>query len=319
MDLKCLMKTMSTSSALASQSSKGTKRKWNFHEDVALVTALIDLHNIGKYNADTGFRGGYLIELENMLATKLPDANLKAKPHIESRIKTLKKEWAIIYDMVQGTHTSGFGWDDQRNMVVADDSVWEAYIQSHKEAAPFRRKSFPFFNELSIIYARDRATGKDAQTAADILEEMQDCNDTINEEIEGENLAGYNFEDEDFSNIQPQTSAPRSDTTSTRKRKRLNETGDPITSESIIAAATILGENIKEAGIEFSRSVGAEVNIQQKAQELDGILSQVEGLTAMERVLASIKLPESPTLMFVFFSIDPDRRLEWLRTFLADR
>ncbi|XP_007036788.2 PREDICTED: uncharacterized protein At2g29880 [Theobroma cacao] len=235
-----------------------------------------------------------------MLATKLPDANLKAKPHIESRIKTLKKEWAIIYDMVQGTHTSGFGWDDQRNMVVADDPVWEAYIHSHKEAAPFRRKSFPFFNELSIIYARDRATGKDAQTAVDILEEMQDCNDTINEEIECENLAGYNFEDEDFSNIQPQTSAPRSDTTSTRKRKRLNEMGDPITSESIIAAATILGENIKEAGIEFNRSVGAEVNIQQKAQELDGILSQVERLTAMERVLASIKLPESPTLMFVF-------------------
>ncbi|XP_017981031.1 PREDICTED: uncharacterized protein At2g29880, partial [Theobroma cacao] len=262
------------------------KRKWNHHEDVALVTALIDLHNIEKYNADTGFRGGYLIELENMLATKLPNANLKAKPHIEFRIKTLKKEWTIIYDMVQGTHTSGFGWDDQRNMVVADDPVWESYIQSHKEAAPFRRKSFPFFNELSIIYARDRATGKD---------------------------------DEDFSNIQPQTSAPRSDTTSTRKKKRLNETGDPITSKSIIAAATILGENIKKAGIEFSKSVGAEVNIQQKAQELDGILGQVEGLTAMERVLASIKLPESPTLMFVFFSIDPDRRLEWLRTFLADR
>ncbi|WRX26280.1 Myb/SANT-like domain - like 10 [Theobroma cacao] len=171
-----------------------------------------------------------------MLPTKLPDANLKAKPHIESRIKTLKKKRAIIYDMVQGTHTSGFGWDDQRNMVVADDLVWEAYIQSHKEATPFRRKSFPFFNELSIIYARDRATGKDAQTAADILEEMQDCNDTINEKIE----------------------APKSDTTSTRKRKRLNETGDPITSESIVAAATILGEIIKEAGIEFSRSVGVE-------------------------------------------------------------
>ncbi|XP_017970608.1 PREDICTED: uncharacterized protein At2g29880 [Theobroma cacao] len=319
MDLKCLMKTMSTSSALASQSLKGTKRKWNYHEDVVLVSALIDLHNVGKYNVDSGFRGGYLLELENRLTTKLPDANLKAKPHIESRIKTLKKEWAIIYDMVQGTHTSGFGWDDQRNMVVADDPVWESYIHSHKEVVLFRRKSFPFFNKLSLIYARDRVTGKDAQTAVNILEEMQDRNDTINEETEGENLAGYNFDDEDFSNIQSQTLAPISETTSARKKKRLNETGDPITFESIIAAATILGEIIKEVGIEFSKSVGAKVNIQQKAQELDEILSQVERLTVRERVLASIKLPKSPTFMFVFFSINPDRRLEWLRTFLADR
>ncbi|XP_017976784.1 PREDICTED: uncharacterized protein At2g29880-like [Theobroma cacao] len=167
--------------------------------------------------------------------------------------------------MVQETHTSGFGWDDQKNMVVADDPVWESYIQSHKEVAPFRRKSFPFFNELSLIYARDRAIGKDAQTAIDILEEMQDCNDTINVKTEGENLARYSFDDEDFSNIQPQTSAPESETTSVRKKKRKNETSDPITSESIITAATILGENIKEAGIEFSKSVGAEVNIQQKA------------------------------------------------------
>ncbi|XP_017982308.1 PREDICTED: uncharacterized protein At2g29880-like [Theobroma cacao] len=310
---------MSTSSALASHGSKGTKRKWNYHEDVSLISTLTDLHNIGKYNADSGFRRGYLIELENMLAIKLPNANLKVKPRIESRIKALKKEWVIIYDMVQGTHTSGFGWDDQRNMVVADDPVWESYIQSHKEATPFRRKSFLFLNELSIIYARDRAIGKYAPTAADILEEMQDCNDTINEKTEGENLVRYNFDDEDFSNIQPQTSAPRSETTSATKRKRLNETSDPITSESIIAAATILGENIEEAGISFNKSVGAKMNIQQKAQELDGILSQVEGLTARERVLALIKLLKSLTLMFVFFSIDPNQRLEWLRTILANR
>ncbi|EOX94440.1 Uncharacterized protein TCM_004023 [Theobroma cacao] len=203
MDLKCLMKTMSTSSAVAFQSSKGTKRKWNYHEDVALISALTDLHNIRKYNADTGFRGGYLMELENMLATKLPNANLKAKPHIESRIKTLKKEWVIIYDMVQGTRTSGFGWNDQRNMVVTDDSVWESYIQSHKEAAPFRTKSFHFFNELSLIYVKDRATGKDAQTTTDILKEMHDCNEAINEEIESENVAAYSLDNEDFSNIQP--------------------------------------------------------------------------------------------------------------------
>ncbi|XVF56131.1 hypothetical protein PTKIN_Ptkin06aG0092400 [Pterospermum kingtungense] len=53
---------------------------------------MVDLRNIGSYiyNADTGFKAGYLLELERMLAKKLPNANIKGKPHIESRIKTLK-------------------------------------------------------------------------------------------------------------------------------------------------------------------------------------------------------------------------------------
>ncbi|EOX98556.1 Uncharacterized protein TCM_007284 [Theobroma cacao] len=129
---------------------------------------------------------------------------------------------------------------------------------------------------------------------------MQDRNDTINEETEGENLVGYNFDDEDFSNIQPQTLAPISETTSARKRKRLNETGDLITSKSIIAAATILGEIIKDVGIEFSKSVGAKVNIQQKAQELDEILSQVEGLTAREGFLLQLNFRNLQVLCLCF-------------------
>ncbi|XP_021297292.1 uncharacterized protein LOC110426404 [Herrania umbratica] len=151
------------------------------------------------FNKRNAFKEDYLIKLENVLATKLPNANLNAKPHIESRINTLKKEWVIIYDI---------------------------------------RNSFPSFNELSDICARDRATGKDAQTIIDILEEKQECNDTINEETE--------------------------------------------------------------------------------VQELDRILSQVKGLTMMEMVITSIKLSKSPTFMFVFFSVAPDRSLEWLRTFLVD-
>ncbi|XVF52890.1 hypothetical protein PTKIN_Ptkin05aG0054800 [Pterospermum kingtungense] len=74
--------------------------------------------------------------------------------------------------MVQSNCTSGFGWDSQKNMVIAEDVVWESYLTSHKDAAQFRTRSFDFYNELSQIYAKDRATGKDAQIAADILEDI---------------------------------------------------------------------------------------------------------------------------------------------------
>ncbi|GAB4853759.1 hypothetical protein Ancab_017952 [Ancistrocladus abbreviatus] len=65
--------------------------------------------------------------------------------------------------------------------------VWDAYIAVHREAAPFRKKSFPYFTDLCLIYAKDRATGANAQTVDDIVEEIQDeeasHQESINEEI----------------------------------------------------------------------------------------------------------------------------------------
>ena len=74
-----------------------------------LASCMINLHNIENYNANIGFKIGYLLELERMMARKLPNAYIKGKPHIESRIKKLKKDWSIIFDMVQRCDNSGFG------------------------------------------------------------------------------------------------------------------------------------------------------------------------------------------------------------------
>ncbi|XP_040945823.1 uncharacterized protein [Gossypium hirsutum] len=112
----------------SSQASRGSKRKWIPEEDAALVSCMVDLHNVGTFNVDTGFKAGYLNELEKMLEKALPRAMLKAKPNIESRISCLKREWSVVYDMLNGQNNSGFGWDEHRQLVVAENTVWESYI-----------------------------------------------------------------------------------------------------------------------------------------------------------------------------------------------
>ncbi|MBA0783648.1 hypothetical protein Gotri_001328 [Gossypium trilobum] len=42
----------------------------------------------------------------------------------------------------------------------------------HKEAGQCRHRSFPYYDQHTSIYAKDRATGKYAQTAADIVEKI---------------------------------------------------------------------------------------------------------------------------------------------------
>ncbi|MBA0608218.1 hypothetical protein Godav_020460 [Gossypium davidsonii] len=140
-------------SNLSSQSSRETKRKWVSEEDAALVSCMVDLHNVGTFNADTRFKADYLTELEKMLEKVLPNAMLKAKPDIESRIRLLKRDWSIVYDMLNGKNNSDFSWDEHRQLVVAEDA-------SHKEAGQFKHRSFPYHDQLTVIYAKNRATGK---------------------------------------------------------------------------------------------------------------------------------------------------------------
>ncbi|MFQ6662108.1 hypothetical protein Gotur_030027 [Gossypium turneri] len=74
--------------------------KWIPEEDAALVACMVDLHNIGTFNTDTRFKTGYLNELEKMLEKVLTHAMLKAKPNLESRIRTLKRDWPIHSQLV---------------------------------------------------------------------------------------------------------------------------------------------------------------------------------------------------------------------------
>ncbi|MBA0845822.1 hypothetical protein Goarm_023262 [Gossypium armourianum] len=64
---------------------------------------------------------------------------LKAKPNLESRIRTLKRDWAIVYNMLSGKDNSGFSWDEHRQLVIVEDVVWN----SHKKGQSIQTSQFP--------------------------------------------------------------------------------------------------------------------------------------------------------------------------------
>ncbi|MFQ6656337.1 hypothetical protein Gotur_026490 [Gossypium turneri] len=156
-----------------------------------------------------------------MLEKTLPNAMLKARPNIESEIRLLKRDWSIVY----GQNNSGSGWDEHRQLVVAEDVVWNSYLNSHKEAGQFRHRSFPYYDQLTAIYIRDRATGKDAQTATDVIEEINvqdvpttDINEEINEFYNCE--ADVSLDDMDVSATEPQPDRNQGGSTSSKKKKK---------------------------------------------------------------------------------------------------
>ncbi|MBA0786848.1 hypothetical protein Gotri_024928 [Gossypium trilobum] len=136
--------------------------------------------------------------------------------------------------MFSGKDNSSFGWDEHRQMVVAEDAVWNSYISSHKAAGQFIHRSFPYYNQLTSIYAKDRATRKDAQTTVDIAKEIDDEDvATANNLEEGNDY--HRCEDDvslnemDDSATQPQPSKPNQDgSTSLKKKKNISNGSEQI-------------------------------------------------------------------------------------------
>ncbi|MBA0854207.1 hypothetical protein Goshw_027538 [Gossypium schwendimanii] len=82
-----------------------------------------------------------------MLEKVLPHALLKAGPNLESRIKTLKKDWAIVNDMFNGKDNSSFGWDEHRvikklvNLDIAVSLIMTNLLPSMQKIEPQERYS----------------------------------------------------------------------------------------------------------------------------------------------------------------------------------
>ncbi|KAJ9678012.1 hypothetical protein PVL29_022789 [Vitis rotundifolia] len=147
------------------------KRVWTPSEDEKLVECFVELCVSGKIKCDSGFKPGAFLQVEKMLEEKLPNSGLKASPHIESRVKTLKKQFNAIMDML--THGSGFSWDNAEKMVLCDQDVFEGWVKGHKDANGLKLKPFPHFDDLRcLVFGKDCANGKGAMSAVDILEEL---------------------------------------------------------------------------------------------------------------------------------------------------
>ncbi|KAM7470044.1 hypothetical protein LguiA_008227 [Lonicera macranthoides] len=92
------------------------------------------------------------------------------KGNIQSRLKTWEKHHEIISNMLS---TSGFSWNYDKGRVEVEERVWNAYVQVHTKAVPYRRKIvIDNWDDICAIFAQDRANGEGAQTAFETDIEM---------------------------------------------------------------------------------------------------------------------------------------------------
>ncbi|KAL0546162.1 hypothetical protein IC582_016068 [Cucumis melo] len=139
-----------------STSNRAPRHVWTKEEEGTLVECLMELVSMGGWKSDNcTFRPGYLTQLVRMMAEKLPECQVRATTVIDCRIKTLKRTFQAIAEM-GGPACSRFGWNDEEKCI------------SHPAAKGLLNKPFPYYDELTYVFGRDRATGRFPETFADV-------------------------------------------------------------------------------------------------------------------------------------------------------
>lgn len=103
-----------------------SRRSWTVQEEQQLIVGLKDLVSRGL-KCDNGFKTGYLTVLEQHLAAQFPGCDLKADPHIASKIHVWKRNYGSLSTMLS---RSGFGWNNTSHIIeVTDDQIWHEYVK----------------------------------------------------------------------------------------------------------------------------------------------------------------------------------------------
>ncbi|XP_038712764.1 uncharacterized protein LOC120006701 [Tripterygium wilfordii] len=122
------------------------------------------MHRENKFKGEGGFENGYVACLLQEMRKKIPSIDVTEK-NIDSRLGYLKRQFTAIHEIKE--KGSGFGWDDERKMVTGDKVVFDEWVKSHPFAKGLYMKSWPLYDKFEEIFAKDRAIGTNAATAAD--------------------------------------------------------------------------------------------------------------------------------------------------------
>ncbi|CAN0875331.1 hypothetical protein LINGRAHAP2_LOCUS10768 [Linum grandiflorum] len=163
----------------------GDYKVWSKLEEQTLVKCMREL--VENHCVQNGAcRVSWLEVLEFMLHERLEGCQFKVS-HIKSNVRYLKDKFTAVLEL---KHASGFGWDDGRGCVVADDD-------SHPNAKGMNNKPLPCFDDLSFIFGVDLAIGDDAiqpGDAASILKGAASGSDFM--DMDAEVGESYNIPDD---------------------------------------------------------------------------------------------------------------------------
>ncbi|KAG6427911.1 hypothetical protein SASPL_112158 [Salvia splendens] len=140
------------------------RRSWSGREEAVLMVAMKDLVAHG-WKSDNGFRGGYLNKVEEWMQKEFPITDLKANPHIQSKLTAVKKSYNSLAKILD---RSGVEFNVHGDFKIdCDDDQWDQIVKQDSNARRMRTRSWPYWEDWKVIFGKDRANGGHAEWVVD--------------------------------------------------------------------------------------------------------------------------------------------------------
>ncbi|XP_058202615.1 uncharacterized protein LOC131317052 [Rhododendron vialii] len=275
-----------------------------------------------KWKLDCGqFKAGFYGECEKRIIRAFPGTNLRAHPHIDSKIKAWRKQYHLLQDMLK---LSGFGWDDTEKMILVDsDDVWENFVRSHSDAKGMRNKPHPYFEEWLHLFGNDRANGDLAEGPADTMAAME--REAATEELGYESpTSGLGTSFMDYSMPEGpnvgnshggQSSVPPSSNVAGKKRKRAADGITKGLSDMAEAFGTFF-ENTNTRMGEIGHRMGYDEDLSLQRKQVNAELMD-HPLDWEQRLRAATLIVQEAQRVDLFFSFPKEDQVGWVALLLA--
>ncbi|KAF8327693.1 hypothetical protein F5887DRAFT_827969, partial [Amanita rubescens] len=136
------------------------KARWSSSDD-ATLTATLHAERAKGNQADNSWKATTWTACEKALARSEVRSGGAPKKAVGCR-----DHWSLLRTQCLEVKTlrnlSGWGWDDERGVVVASDEQWATYIAHHEEAVYWRDHPFPLYEDILALIEGRTATGDHA-------------------------------------------------------------------------------------------------------------------------------------------------------------
>ncbi|XP_012842474.1 PREDICTED: uncharacterized protein LOC105962703 isoform X2 [Erythranthe guttata] len=291
------------------------RRSWSMKEEEVLISALRDIVAKG-WKCENGFRTGYLRLLERAMLRYFPKTDIRAEPHINSKIHVWKKYHGSLASMFG---VSGIVWNDSTKMIDAQDDAWDTYVQRDTNARTMRYKPWPLYPYWCEIFGKDRVTVATREIAEHFADAVQEMETNKGKEKEAPPEFGAVFEGLDDENelsvCQPQSH----DETEKKQSRKKRKTSSECDSDPFVAAINIFCDKLDARFEDIARRIGYEYDVSNARKEVYAALGRVPGLSIPQKLTVAKFLVNKNGDLDLFFSLPDKDRVEMVYMILSGK
>ncbi|GFP98950.1 uncharacterized protein at2g29880 [Phtheirospermum japonicum] len=295
---------------------KAPRRSWTSEEELVLLSALKELVVRG-WKCDNGFKAGYTAHLEQSMVQAFSYTNIKAEPHISSKITVWKKNYGSLSTMMS---RSGFGWIDSSNTIyIQNDDIWNEYVKTDNNARTIRYKSWPYYKDWCEIFGKYRAMGQNAEGFVDIVQDILNEAPTLEQSNNDPPLTPNQNTHKDFPELTStcdDESSASGKTNTSKKRKKRNE---DLLDERFLDLMTSFCEKTDARLGDLSKRLGFEHDARSSRKEVFDALATLDVCSAEEKLAVANKLCDNTKHMDLFFNLDNEMKASMIKMILEGR